>query len=377
MSDIGHVALGSWSGGRFMHFGEEIDEGRYEALLRPDADIHTVVTADAYGAGAADSLVGRALRGVARDDYALVGAVGHDFYEGTRNGAKGFPRFTDPALRGPDGYRDYLFRAAEGSLERCGTDHFDLLMLHNPDRTGYTSEIVWRAMGDLRDQGLTRQIGLAPGPANGYTLDAISCLERFGSEIDWAMLILSPFEPWPTRLTLPACVAHDVKVIARVVDHGGVFHGDVPDEQGFLDHDHRRFRPSGWVQAGRDRLERMRPFAERHGLSTLQLAAQWTLAQPAVACVVPTLIQEPGSRARPIEEQRADLAATPKEIVLTPDEIAAMEEIGENAGCMALKGGQPGHDGDERVDSWPVNDDLRAVAERWHITPDRDLVLHA
>lgn len=375
MAQIGHVALGSWSGGRFMHFGEPIEEQRLEALLRPGTDISTVVTADAYGAGAADTLVGRSLAGLPRESYALVGAVGHDFYEGTRSGSKGYPRFTDPALRGPDEYRDYLFRATEASLQRCGVDHFDLLMLHNPDRTGYTSEVVWRALTDLRDQGLTTQLGLAPGPANGYTLDTIACLERFGSEIAWTMLILSPFEPWPTRLTLPACAANDVKVLARVVDHGGVFHDDVPDEDKFGDRDHRSFRPAGWVQLGRDRLERLRPFAERHGLTTLQLACQWTLAQPAVECVVPTLIQEPGDAAKPVEEKRADLASVPTEVVLSADELGEIESVGENSGCMALKGGQPGHDGDERADSWPVTDELRAVAGRWNIAPERDLVL--
>lgn len=371
---IGHVALGAWSGGLFMHFGEPIGEERLEALLRPGDDIHTVITADAYGAGAADSLVGRALRGRPRDSYALVGAVGHDFYRGERAGSKGYPRFTDPSLRKDDEYRDYLFRATESSLERLGTDRLDLLMLHNPDRVGYSSEVVWRAMTDLRSQGLTGAIGVAPGPANGFTLDVIGCLERFGSEIDWAMLILSPFEPWPVRLVLPACVANDVRVIARVVDHGGVFHGDVPDEGELGPRDHRSFRPAGWVQHGRDRLARLAPFAERHGLSTLQLAVQWTLAQPAVACTVPTLIQEPGAGARDIEQKRADLADTPRGIVLSADELAEIEAIGENAGCMVLKGAQPAHDGDELPDSWPLTDELRAVAQRWDIRPERDLV---
>jgi aryl-alcohol dehydrogenase-like predicted oxidoreductase len=372
MAEIGHVALGSWSGGLHMHFGLPIDEERLVAVLRPDADIHTVVTADAYGQGAADALVGRALAGVPRDDYALVGAVGHDFYEGERQGAKGFPRFT--ATRPPSAYADYLRMAAERSLERCGTDRFDLLLLHNPDRTGYSSEVVWRAMAGLREEGITRAIGVAPGPANGYTLDLIGCLERFGDVIDWAMIILSPFEPWPARLVLPALSGHNVRALARVVDHGGVFHGDVPDESELPRQDHRSFRPAGWVENGRARLARLRPFADAHGLSTLQLACQWTLAHPPVACVAPTLIQEPGAAARPIEDKRADLAATPREILLSPEELAAIEEIGENAGCMVLKGGTPAHEGEERPDSWPVTDDLRTVAERWQIVPERDLV---
>jgi aryl-alcohol dehydrogenase-like predicted oxidoreductase len=101
-----HTALGTWSGGRFMHFGEALSDERLEALLRPGDGIDTVITADAYGAGEADRLLGRALQGVPSESYSLVGAVGHDIYTGTRQGSKGYPRFTDPSLRGPDGYAD-------------------------------------------------------------------------------------------------------------------------------------------------------------------------------------------------------------------------------------------------------------------------------
>ena len=374
MSEIGHTALGAWSGGRFMHYGEAVDEERLVALLRPDVAIHTVVTADVYGEGAADRLIGRALEGLPRDSYALVAAVGHDFTLGAREGAKGFPRFTDPRLRGPDRYAEYLRRATEESLARLGVDRLDLLLLHNPDRTGYGSERVWQALVDLRDEGLADMLGVAPGPANGFTLDVLSCLERFGEVVDWAMLILNPFEPWPGRLVLPACVEHGVKVLARVVDYGGVFHGDVPDEDLLAPRDHRAFRPAGWVEAARARLADVLPIAEAHGLTPLQLACQWTLAQPAVRSVVPTLIQEPGPDAKPIEEKRAELAAVPAEGVLTTDEIARIDEIGDNAGCMTLKGGTPAHQGLERADSWPVSDDLRRVAQRWGIDPERDLV---
>ena len=70
-----------------------------------------------------------------------------------RDGAKGFPRFTDPRLRAEPGYAAYLRMAAERSLERCGIDHFDLLLLHNPDRIGYTSETVWAAWRRCETQG--------------------------------------------------------------------------------------------------------------------------------------------------------------------------------------------------------------------------------
>ena len=137
------TAIGTWSGGRYMRFGEPLTDARMQALLRPGDGIDTVITADAYGAGEADSLLGRALRGVDRDSYCLVGAIGHDFYTGEREGAKGYPRFTDSSLRGESGYADYIRMAVERSLERCGVERFDLLLLHNPDRVGYTSEAVW------------------------------------------------------------------------------------------------------------------------------------------------------------------------------------------------------------------------------------------
>jgi aryl-alcohol dehydrogenase-like predicted oxidoreductase len=369
----GHTAVGTWSGGRFMHFGEAVDESRLEALLRPGGGISTVITADAYGAGEADALLGRALAAVPREDYSLVGAIGHDFYRGEREGAKGFPRFTDPRLRGPDGYADYARMAAERSLERCGADAFDVLLLHNPDRTGYTSERVWDAMAALRDDGLAGALGVAPGPANGFTLDLIDCLERFGDRIDWAMVILNPLEPWPGELVLDAARRHDVRLITRVVDYGGLFHDDVLPGHAFPRWDHRSFRPAGWVERGRERMDRMRPFAERHGLTMLQLACAWNLAHEPVACVAPTLIQEPGPGARPVEDKRAELAAVPAESPLSAEEVAEIRAIGDNTGSMALKGAAPDFEGEPLPDRWPISDELSALAGRWGIDPRRDL----
>ena len=375
MREPGRAAIGTWSGGRFLHFGEAIGEERLEGLLRPGGGIDTVVTADTYGQGEADTVLGRALSGVPRDEYCLVGAVGHDFYEGERDGPRGFPRFTDPRLRGPGEYAGYLRMAAERSLERLGADRFDLLLLHNPDRTGYTSEAVWDGMAALRDAGLAGAIGVAPGPANGFTLDLIACFERFGDRIDWAMVILNPFEPWPGELCLEAAARHGVRVITRVVDYGGLFWGDLRHDSELPRGDHRAFRPQGWIEAGLEKLAQVEPIAERAGLTTMQLACQWNLAQPAVECVVPTLIQEAGEDARPIEEKRAELAALPAEQRLSAEEVAAIRAIGENSGCMALKGASPQHEGEERPDRWPLDEDLAAVGERWGIDPDRDLVV--
>ncbi|HEY7933362.1 MAG TPA: aldo/keto reductase [Solirubrobacteraceae bacterium] len=367
------TALGSWSGGRFMHFGEPLEEERLIALLTPDQSIQTVLTADAYGGGEADRVLGRALQGKAREDYVLVGAIGHDFYEGEREGAKGFPRFTDPRLRSERDYAGYIRMATEASLERLGVDRFDLVLLHNPDRTGYTSEAVWSGMSALREAGLSELIGVAPGPANGFTLDLIDCLERFGDLLDWAMIILNPLEPWPGDLALQAARTHDVRLITRVVDYGGMFHDDVKPGHEFAEYDHRKFRPEGWVEQGRERLEAMRPYAERHGLSMLQLACAWNLAHEPVDCVAPTLIQESGPGARPVEDKRAELAALPANSPLSKEEVAAIAAIGENRGCMALKGASLEYAGAPAADRWELDGELSALAARWSIDPERDL----
>jgi aryl-alcohol dehydrogenase-like predicted oxidoreductase len=372
MREPSHTAIGTWSGGRYLHFGEAIEAARLEALLRPGDGLDTLLTADAYGAGEADELLGRALRGVLRSDYRIIGAIGHDFYTGERDGAKGFPRFTDRRLRGPEAYGDYVRMATERSLERLGIDAFDVLLLHNPDRTGYTSEAVWDALRAVRDEGLAGRLGIAPGPANGFTLDVIDCLERFGELVDWAMVILNPLEPWPGELCLEAASRHGVHVITRVVDYGGLFWDDVRPGHAFPPRDHRTFRPPGWVEAGNDKLAQLRPIAERHGLTLLQLAVQWCLAHDGVACTVPTLIQEPGA-ARPIEAKRAELVATPRDVVLDDSEVALIRAIGDNTGSMALKGAAPDYEGDPRPDRWELTDELDAVARRWGIEPDRDL----
>ncbi len=373
MREPGRTAIGTWGGGRFLHFGEAIEEERLVSLLRPGGGIDTVLTADAYGQGEADRVLARSLAGVPRDEYSLAGAVGHDFYEGEREGPKGFPRFTDPRLRKPDQYGSYLRMATEASLERIGADSFDLLLLHNPDRIGYSSEVVWDGMVALREAGLTARIGVAPGPANGFTLDIIDCLERFGDRIDWAMVILNPLEPWPGELCLDAAERHEVKVLTRVVDYGGLFWGDLRPDTQLAERDHRKFRPAGWIEAGVAKLEKLMPIAERVKLTPMHLACQWNLAHPAVESVAPTLIQEIGEEACPIEAKRVELANLPEQR-LTEDDVKEIRAIGDNTGSMNLKGASLEHEGEERPDRWQLNDGLAAVGNRWGIDPAKDLV---
>jgi hypothetical protein len=107
-------------------------------------------------------------------------------------------------------------------------------------------------------------------------------------------------------------------------------------------------------------------------LTPVQLACQWNLAHDAVECVVPTLIQEPGAGARPIEDKRAELAALPVDSRLSADDLAAIREIGDNTGSMRLKGCAPDQQ-EVAPDRWPLSEELVQAGERWGIDVERDL----
>ncbi|HXV28012.1 MAG TPA: chlorite dismutase family protein [bacterium] len=369
------TGFGIWSGGCYMHFGQDIGTERLRRLVRHayEQGIRTFMTADVYGEGEADKVLGEALSCFERDSYSLIGLIGHDFYKGNRQGEKGFPRLTDPALRRPAEFGSYLEMAARKSLQRLQTDHFDLLLLHNPDSVGYTHEAVWQGLADLKTKKLTGLLGVAPGPANGFTLDLIRCFEKFGSVIDWAMIILNPLEPWPGSLVLPAAEKYEVKVIARVVEYGGLFHDSLKPGMPLTRQDHRAFRPQGWIEAAQEKLNRFREIASEHEMTLLQLACQWALSQKAVACVIPTLIQEASSEAKRIESEAEELARVASCRSLSLSAIDEISKLGDNRNSMSLKGASPQYQGKPQADQWPMNREHEETAKRWGIVPDRDL----
>jgi hypothetical protein len=91
--------------------------------------------------------------------------------------------------------------------------------------------------------------------------------------------------------------------------------------------------------------------------------------------VAPTLIQEVGDGARPIEDKRAELAALPTENRLSDADVAEIRRLGDNTGRMMLKGASPEHAGDDQPDRWALDERLQVVAHRWRIDPERDLVM--
>ena len=174
MRELGHVCLGSWSGGRHMHFGEPLDEERLVALLRPDEQHplrrHLRRVRRGRGRRARRARARRASTATPTASSAPSGTTS------TRRARRreGLPALHRPAAARPGRYADYLRMAAERSLERCGADRFDLLLLHNPDRIGYSSRTSGTRSRGCATRAWQTAIGVAPGPANGFTLDVIA-----------------------------------------------------------------------------------------------------------------------------------------------------------------------------------------------------------
>ena len=90
--------------------------------------------------------------------------------------------------------------------------------------------------------------------------------------------------------------------------------------------------------------------------------------------MIPTLIQELGEGTRPIASKVDELAAL-RAIRLTPDELSEIAQIGDNTGCMALKGSSRRHVDSALPDQWELDSELESLAARWQIDPDIDLAL--
>lgn len=128
-----------------MMFGDQTDEetsGRIVAQAR-EAGVNFIDTADAYGAGKSEEIVGRAVK-ADRDRWVIATKAGYPAGS------------TIPA----DLSRRYLLHAAEQSLRRLGTDRIDLYYLHRDDPTVPLEETV-RAIADLVHQGKIRYFGVS------------------------------------------------------------------------------------------------------------------------------------------------------------------------------------------------------------------------
>lgn len=257
-------------------FGTRIDADAVQDIVDAaiDSGITLFDTADVYGRGASETLLGEALNG-RRDDVVVATKFGMDM-----QGANG-PDW------GARGSRRYIRRAVEASLQRLGTDWIDLYQLHRPDPATPVEETL-AALSELVTEGKVRYIG-SSNFAGWQVVDADWTARTNGS---------TPFISAQNKYSLldraaeeelvPACETVGVGILPFFpLEYGlltGKYRRDQAPPEGSrlaLDSQAERLAGAEW-----DEIERIEAFAQQRDLSVLQVAIGGLAAQPAVSSVI-------------------------------------------------------------------------------------------
>jgi aryl-alcohol dehydrogenase-like predicted oxidoreductase len=206
----------------------------------------------------------------------------------------------------------------EGSLRRLGTDYVDLYQLHNPRMDAIARADLFAELERLKDEGKLRHYGVALGPAIGWRDEGLHALAEY--DITSVQTVYNVLEQDPGRDFLAAAEEKGAAVLARVPTSSGLLEDKYTLETTFPKHDHRSHRPREWLVDGLQKVERLRFLCEEHGITMAQAALRFVLAQPAIACVLPTV-----SNAQDLEEW-AGASDAPD---LTADDLERISELYE------------------------------------------------
>jgi myo-inositol catabolism protein IolS len=252
---VSQIGLGTWGmSGAFWGAADDAESIRviHRAL---DLGVTLIDTAEAYGWGHAEEVLGKALEG--RRQRAVVAT-------------KAAPNHLEPAE---------AVKALEGSLKRLKTDYVDVYFIHwpNPDvPVGATMEALER----LRAQGRIRALGVS-----NFCPKEMDAARQHG--------VIDVLQPPYNMLwreveaaTLPYCREHNIGVMPYSGLAQGLLTGALARDTAFAEGDERRttvlFQP-GVYERALDAVEGLRPIAARYGKSVAQLAIQWLTSRPGVS----------------------------------------------------------------------------------------------
>ena len=283
------VGLGCWQLGA--DWGEVTDSDALAVLHAAlDAGVTLLDTADVYGDGRSEALIGRLLAERGTEGVLVA----------TKMGRRADPH--EPAAYSLQAFRDWTDR----SRSNLGVEVLDLVQLHCPPTPVYSDDRVFDALDQLVDEQRIAAYGVSVETVE----EALTAIARPG--VANVQVILNVFRRKPLERLLPAAAAAGVGVIARVPLASGLLSGKYDESTTFAADDHRSYNRSGeafdvgetfsgvpydvGVRAARD-VAALTP----EGASTAQLSLRWILDQPGVTSVIPG--------ARSAEQARGNAAA--------------------------------------------------------------------
>jgi len=285
--DVSEIGFGAWAiGGEWGETDEEESMAALHAAV--DAGVTFFDTADVYGDGRSERLLGRLLR---EGDERLVVA--------TKFGRR---VEQDPALFTYENLRGWL----ERSRENLGVEAVDLVQLHSPPWETYYLPEVHEACSRLVQEGLVRAYGVSVEKVE----EGLKAIEYDG--VATIQLIFNLLRQRPAELFFEQARRRDVGVIVRVPLASGLLTGKFDRNSTFAAEDHRAYNRQGEqfdrgetfsgvdYEVGLEVVEELRPLVPP-GATLAQLALRWILTFDAVSTVIPG--------AKTPEQARANAAA--------------------------------------------------------------------
>ncbi|MHC4177503.1 MAG: aldo/keto reductase, partial [Planctomycetota bacterium] len=211
---VSPIAFGTWQlSPRF--WGQQPKEDATAAMRRAfDRGVNFFDTADAYGDGYAESVLGEVIRDLPREELVIATKV--------------YNHFKPDASRYPDLSPDHVIQRCEASLGRLGIETIDLYLLHFFDPLTPLADVAG-ALERLRDQGKVRQIGVS-----NHTVEQLRAQRRFGPY----HVIQPPYsliDPAGENDLLPYCQAENVGVMVYSPLHKGLLTGKYHGSETFAD----------------------------------------------------------------------------------------------------------------------------------------------
>jgi len=262
--EISVVGYGAWEAGG-TDWGPNPSDDEVIAAIRTalDAGMTWIDTAEVYGDGRSEELVGRAVEG-RRDEVLLLTKVA--------------PEPEGSGLR-PEQVR----RAIRGSLRRLGVDHVDLYQVHWRDDRIPVEE-TWGAMAELVEEGLARHVGVS-----NFDRGLVERCLRI-RHVDSVQNQLSLIRPADRDELLPWLAERGIGYLAYAPLGYGILTGSIGPGAAFPPGDWRARREGPFAPGAFERnlelVERLRPVAARLGLPLAVLALRWVVEQPGVTAAI-------------------------------------------------------------------------------------------